>query len=241
MLYQLSYLAWSEKASGTRLRRMALRRLRWAAAGLAVVALASCGGGDGGETSTEAGQGGGENGVVGQVLDVLSDPGSAISAFEAFDWEGNVVRRVSRRSSAPHGQAIVETAESPGICPSRCLFLIRDRPALTGDDLAKAEQSLDPATNQPSVVLTLTAQGRRKFEQLTREVAQRGAKQQSPGAPSSERAQHVALMVGDRVLSLPIIDPKENPEGIDASSGVQITGAFTVAEAQALARALNPG
>ena len=118
--------------------------------------------------------------------------------------------------------------------------MIRDRPALTGADLAGAEQGIEPTTNEPTVVLSLTPEGRRRFEELTREVA-RGARRQSSGAPPSESAEHVALILGDRLLSLPSVDFTQDPEGIDASSGVQLVGGFTVAEARGLARALNPG
>jgi hypothetical protein len=232
--------------SASNLPPMAFRPLRSAVVGLAVVALASCGGGDDDSgTTTEGAQGesGGANGAVGQVLDAFPDPGSAINQFEAIDWEGNVVRRVSSGTSAPHGMAVVEATQSSaeGVCSSRCFFLIRDRPALAGDDLEKAEQSFDPTTNEPTVVLTLTEQGRRAFKELTRKVAQRGARQQSPGAASSASGSHFALIVGNKVVALPSIDPEENPEGIDGSSGVQIVGGFSVTEARGLAQALNPG
>jgi SecD/SecF fusion protein len=210
---------------------------------LAMIAFASCGGDDDGETTTEAAQpeGASSDGAVSQVVKAFRDPGSAVSQFEAFDWEANLVRRVPERTSAPQGQAILEVVDSPGVCPSRSRFQIRDRPALTGEDLDKAEQGLDPTTNEPIVILTLTSQGQRRFEQLTRAVAQRGAKEQRAGGAPSDGGQHFALVVGDRVVSLPIIDPAENPKGIDASSGVQITGGMTLGEAQELARALNPG
>jgi len=232
-----------EPTAQNTLRVMALHALRTGALVLALVALASCGGG-GGEPSTEGGQaaGGGASGVAAQVLHQFTEPGSASKEFEALDWEGNLVRQVSRQASAPHGMKVVETTRStaPGVCSSSCFFLIRDRPALTGDDLVAAKQGLDAATNEPTVILSLTDQGRRSFEELTRKVAQRGAEKQSLGSPPSKSFQHVALIVGDKVLSLPSIDFTQNPEGIDASSGVQIEGGFSIAEAQGLARALNP-
>ena len=223
---------------------MALRALGTGTLVLALVALASCGGGGGGETSTEGGQAesGGTSGVASQVLHLFTDPGSATREFEALDWEGNLVRQVSRQTSAPHGMKVVEATRSTasGVCSSRCFFLIRDRPALTGDDLVAAKQGLDAATNEPTVVLSLTEKGRRSFEEVTRKVARRGAEKQSPGTPPSKSLQHVALIVGDKVLSLPAVDFTQNPEGIDASSGVQVEGGFSITDAQGLARALNP-
>jgi SecD/SecF fusion protein len=48
-------------------------------------------------------------------------------------------------------------------------------------------------------------------------------------------------VLDDQLLSLPYIDWRENPDGIDGSTGLQITGGYTVASARALASLLNGG
>jgi|GEM_PF-6047800 len=53
-------------------------------------------------------------------------------------------------------------------------FVLRDRPALSGEDLRNPEQNFDPVTNQPNVTFDFTDQGRRIFQEVTRGIAERG-------------------------------------------------------------------
>jgi preprotein translocase subunit SecD len=64
---------------------------------------------------------------------------------------------------------------------------------------------------------------------LTREIAQRGREQ----APSKLRtggaerfSHHLAMVLDSAVLTRPIINFKENPDGIDPRVGAQISGSF---------------
>jgi preprotein translocase subunit SecD len=222
---------------------MARHRLQAAAGVLVALLLASCGEDDGDGATTESVQDDGASisGELGQVLQQFAEEGSATDEFVVLDWEANLVRRLPATRPASEGTKVVEATGSAAdaLCPSRCFFLIRDRPALTGADIASAELEFDPVTDQPTVALTLTPEGQDRFAELTREVAERGARQSSAGAPS-ESAGHIALILDDRLLSLPIIDFTENPKGIEASSGVQIAGGFSATEAERLAQALNP-
>ena len=48
-------------------------------------------------------------------------------------------------------------------------------------------------------------------------------------------------MLDDRIVSVPYIDFRQNPDGIDGSTGSQIQGGFTIASARQLASILDTG
>jgi SecD/SecF fusion protein len=109
----------------------------------------------------------------------------------------------------------------------------RDRPELTGDDIKNPEQNVDQ-NNQPNVTFDFTDEGRIAFQNITRRIAERG--QASLGAPYA-----FAIVLDGKIVSRPIIDYNENPAGIDGRTGAQISGSFTLQEAQDLATFLQIG
>jgi SecD/SecF fusion protein len=114
-------------------------------------------------------------------------------------------------------------------------FVLRDRPALSGEDLRNPEQNFDPVTNQPNVTFDFTDQGRRIFQEVTRGIAERGLLN-FPPQPES-----FAIVLDEEIVSRPVIDPEENPDGIDGRTGAQISGGFDITEAQDLAEFLRIG
>jgi SecD/SecF fusion protein len=114
-------------------------------------------------------------------------------------------------------------------------FVLRDRPALSGDDIRNPEQNFDPVTNQPNVTFDFTDNGRRIFQEVTRAIAERGLLN-FPPQPES-----FAIVLDDEIVSRPVIDPEENPDGIDGRTGAQISGGFDITEAQDLAEFLRIG
>ena len=70
-----------------------------------------------------------------------------------------------------------ENSDNPDAPPA--LLRPQDRPALSGDDIKNPEQNFDQ-NNQPNVTFDFTDEGRVAFQQITREIAQRG--QESLGA-----------------------------------------------------------
>ena len=105
-------------------------------------------------------------------------------------------------------------------------------PALTEDDFAteRAQALLDANSGQPAVMLDLTADGAKKFEELTRELARTGH--------ARTEVQHLAVVVGDELVSWPSLDYQLYPDGLDGENGVQIA-VDTVADAQRLAREIR--
>jgi len=134
--------------------------------------------------------------------------------------------------SVPQGTIVVQDQQDdPSTTPR--YFVLRDRPALSGDDITNPEQNFDQ-NNQPNVTFDFTDRGRAAFQNITRKIAQRG--QESLGPPYS-----FAIVLDQKIVSRPVIDYQENPDGIDGRTGAQISGGFTVQQAQDLATFLKIG
>ena len=74
---------------------------------------------------------------------------------------------------------------------------------------------------------------------MTRTLAERGSRR--VGVVPGNANQHFAIVVDDQIVSVPYIDFRQNPEGIDGSTGSQIQGGFTIASARQLASILGSG
>ena len=97
-------------------------------------------------------------------------------------------------------------------------MLVRNIPEIVGSDIANAAQSTDEA-NRPNIVFRLNSNGARKFYETTRK---------NTGRP-------FAIVLDDVIMSAPNIN-----EPI-AGGNVQITGSFTIEEAQDLAAIIEAG
>jgi SecD/SecF fusion protein len=123
-------------------------------------------------------------------------------------------------------------------------FVLADNIALAGTEVKDPEQNFDSGpggSGQPIVTFKFTDSGRKKWEQVTKEIAQRGQRSQLPGSSAQEAAQHFAIVLDDELISTPFIDFVQNPNGIDASNGSQIEGGFTIQSAQDLSNLLKTG
>jgi hypothetical protein len=123
---------------------------------------------------------------------------------------------------------------------SDAYHVLAGEPALTGDDVRKAEATVDPVMDEPIVALEFTRAGQEKFSELTRTIARRGA-DLAGTAPVEETWQHMALVLDDRVLATPFINWRETPDGIDGSIGGAIAGRLTRTDAERIAAILNTG
>jgi SecD/SecF fusion protein len=126
-------------------------------------------------------------------------------------------------------------------------FAIKDNPALSGKDITEPKQEYAPTTNEPIVGFKFQGEGRDKFHEVTRQIAQRG-QAQAIGPVSAEEAAaisgHFAIVLDNEVQSRPIINFQENPDGINGN-GAQISGGFGgengLSQAQELATTLQIG
>ncbi|MEA2355862.1 MAG: SecD/SecF fusion protein, partial [Solirubrobacteraceae bacterium] len=120
-------------------------------------------------------------------------------------------------------------------------YILNDDPALTGKDIKNPQQSFDngaTGTGQPIVTFDFTGSARQVFQDVTKKIAQRGADTTLLGTPN---LQHFAIVLDNKLISVPSIDFQQYPNGIDASNGSQIQGGFTLDSAQKLADLLKTG
>jgi SecD/SecF fusion protein len=123
-------------------------------------------------------------------------------------------------------------------------YALNDRPALSGSDITDPKQEFDEL-QQPNVTFNFTDEGQKAFQQVTRQIAQRG-QARAIGPASGEQAEQLsgrfAVVLDNEVKTRPLINFAENPDGIDGRTGAQISGGFTsVTEAQDLATFLQIG
>ncbi len=148
--------------------------------------------------------------------------------------QGTIV--VSEKPNDAKGQ-VLENAE-PG------WFALKDNPALSGTEITNPKQEFDES-GAPNVAFKFTDSGRQAFQEVTRQIAQRGAA--SAIGPSSEETAeatsgHFAVVLDNEVKTRPIINYAQNPDGIDGRTGAQISGGFSgVGDAQDLASFLQRG
>jgi SecD/SecF fusion protein len=134
-----------------------------------------------------------------------------------------------------------ETAE-PG------WWALKDEPALSGNDITSPEQTYAPTTNEPVVSFQFTDKGRSAFEEVTKKIAQRG-QARAIGVVGPQEAEELsgrfAVVLDNEVKTRPIINFAENPNGIEARNGAQISGGFNgshgLQQAQELATTLQIG
>ena len=122
-------------------------------------------------------------------------------------------------------------------------WIIRDDPGLSGTDIKNPEQNFDQrGGNEPIVTFDFSDKGRKAFQDITATVAQRGADNANPLNPDPEsNSQHFAVALDNQLVTVPLINFRENPDGIDGSTGAQISGGFTITSAQDLAKVLKTG
>src|SRR4029077_6951904 len=94
---------------------------------------------------------------------------------------------------------------------------------------------------QPNVNFGFTSHGKSVFQGVTKEIAHRGQEAKLPGGSKEAAQQHFAVALDGQLITAPSIDYTQYPEGIDASTGSQISGGFNITSAQALADELQSG
>jgi SecD/SecF fusion protein len=149
----------------------------------------------------------------------------------------------SRAVHVQPGTVIVQAqpAKTQSAATLDSYYVLDDNPALTGKDIKNPQQSFDNSatgTGQPIVQFDFTGKGRKVFQDVTKKISQRGANVSLLGTPN---LQHFAIVLDNKLISVPSIDFQQYPNGIDASNGSQIQGGFTLDSAQKLANLLKTG
>jgi SecD/SecF fusion protein len=164
-----------------------------------------------------------------QALAAALEPGVAPAAVEVLDVRQGTV--VLQAASLDPARPLALSS------PDAQFFVLRDDPALTGGEIVDPQRATDTAGG-PDVQFGLTAAGARAFQQVTAQIARRGA---GLSSPSRSENQHFAVALDGRLLTVPYIDFRQFPDGINgAREGVDVVG-FTPTSAREAAAELRFG
>jgi SecD/SecF fusion protein len=123
-------------------------------------------------------------------------------------------------------------------------YVLNDNPVINGQEIKNPRQGFDNGgggTGAPNVTFEFTGHGKSVFQRVTKEIAERGQQAQLPGISKQGAEQHFAAVLDNQIITAPFIDYTANPEGIDPTTGSQISGGFTLTSAQNLADELQSG
>ena len=165
--------------------------------------------------------------------DVKIPPGAKVKAV-----------RVNPGTVLAQATAVESTAGKITQKSPNSYYVLNDDPVLEGKDITNPQQSFDEGnggSGAPNVTFGFTSHGKSVFEKVTKKIAERGQEAQLPGVDKEEAQQHFAVVLDGQLITVPSIDYTKYPEGIDASTGSEISGGFTLTSAQELAEELQSG
>ncbi len=146
--------------------------------------------------------------------------------------------------TVPRGWVVLQAVPSsfahptPIANPSAQFFVLKDNIALRGNEITNPQQSSDPNTGQPDVTFGFTSKGKSAFQNTTAAIARRGSLVSGLGQSLN---QHFAVALDNTLITVPYIDYKQYPDGINGDNGADISGNFTISSAQDLANELRLG
>ncbi|MBV8218723.1 MAG: hypothetical protein JO325_09670 [Solirubrobacterales bacterium] len=122
--------------------------------------------------------------------------------------------------------------------PSAQFFVLKDDIALTGSDITNPQQRTDPNIGSPDVTFGFTSKGKTEFQAVTANLAHRGNLVSSTGMTFN---QHFAVALDNELITVPYVDFRQYPDGINGDKGADIAGSFTLSFARDLATILRYG
>lgn len=146
--------------------------------------------------------------------------------------------------SVPRGWVVLQAIRAnfshptPIGAPNAQFFVLKDNIALRGSDIINPRQTKDPNTGAPEVTFGFSSKGKTAFQNVTAQIARRGNLVSSLGQSLN---QHFAVALDNQLITVPFIDYKQYPDGINGDSGGDISAGLTTASAQALANELRMG
>jgi len=147
-----------------------------------------------------------------------------------------------RLLAVPQGTVVLQAARpafqaQPSPSASSGYFVLRDRVALAGRNIIDPHQSTDQS-GSPDVQFQFTRVGSNAFGRVTAQIAHRG---QLISAFHQSLNQHFAVAYSGRLITVPQIDFRTYPDGVQGNQGADITAGFTISSARALAASLRLG
>jgi SecD/SecF fusion protein len=146
--------------------------------------------------------------------------------------------------SVPRGWVVLQAVPASFAHPTPIgsanaqFYVLKDNIALLGNEITNPQQSSDPNTGQPDVTFGFTSKGKKAFQNTTAAIARRGSLVSGLGQSLN---QHFAVALDNTLITVPYIDYKQYPDGINGDNGADISGNFTISSAQDLANELRLG
>jgi SecD/SecF fusion protein len=136
------------------------------------------------------------------------------------------------------GTVLAQATSAPEVLVPNDFYVLRDDVLLTGKEVSNPQVTTDP-TQGIAVSFGFKGSGANVFGKVTATLAHRGLLNSID--PSNPNLQHFAVTLDGALVTVPSIDFRQYPYGIDASSGSEITGSFTYATATTLANVMASG
>ena len=146
--------------------------------------------------------------------------------------------------AVPRGTVVIQAISAsvanptPIEDPSAQFFVLKDNVALRGSDITNPQQNSDPNTRSPEVTFGFSDKGKSQFQAVTANIAHRGELVSSQGQTLN---QHFAVVLDNRLITVPYIDFTQYPDGINGDKGADIAGGLTITSAKDLATILRYG
>ena len=122
--------------------------------------------------------------------------------------------------------------------PNAQFFVLKDDAALRSSDITNPQQAADPNSGTPDITFGFSSKGKSEFQKVTAQIARRGSLVSGLGQTLN---QHFAVALDNQLITVPYIDYKQYPDGINGDNGADISGSFTITSAQDLANELRLG
>jgi SecD/SecF fusion protein len=157
---------------------------------------------------------------------------------------------VDQKLEVKEGTVIVQAPGTTTNPSPDAFYILNDDFALSGKEVKNPQQSFTQGSGQPDVTFGFSNRGNKIWLQTTKDIVNRArnssiACQLAPENSQqlvNECAQHFAVVLDGQLITVPYIDYKQNPNGIDSSiGGSEISGSFTITSAQNLANELRSG
>jgi SecD/SecF fusion protein len=152
---------------------------------------------------------------------------------------GTVWLPVPQGTAAVSCTSFCPEAQAPGTVWYLFKIPTQDSEIVTGNEISSAKADIDQS-GQPIVSLSYKNGGDQDFTDITRGIATQG---KTPTALSTHpQGLYNAIVVDNKLVAAPTVNPQENPNGIDAtlSGGSEITGVSS-SEAKRIALEITSG
>jgi SecD/SecF fusion protein len=165
---------------------------------------------------------------------VEADTGRPGSVFFAVDSARKRVlgsaaaTRAAAAAAAPSGARIYEVRPDTAIVGAEGsadrAYVLKDDVAISGTEIRHPRQGIDQISRRRVTLFDFSDTGLRLFRNLTKAIAQRGSQLALDAGATNPTAfnQHFAVVYQAQLVTVPFVDFRQNPDGIDARAGTQL-------------------